>query len=1156
MKWIKRLLPLFVIAGLFIHPSIDNVVYAHPTAPTIESSTDIAEPATVSFNVNLPPGTVAGNLLLAIIAKDDDDAMASSHGFTEAFSIILTKSHGTWCWYKIVVQADVDRTYVIFTGDSEGYVGRMYRITGFDSGTPIDVVDATGATGESDTPQAPSVDTVTDDALVFATTGMDDNDVPYSLDTAGWTTDVNTSVVTAGIVIGYKTLADAGSTGAVDFTTGASDGWAATQIAIRPAGEVAPPTITTSVATNIEATTATLNGNVVATGGDNPTVTVYWGDNDGGEIEGNWDYNSAPTSPSQPQGVATFYKNATSLLTGTTIYFNAKGTNSGGTDWGTTQSFLTKPVAPTSVDATDGSSTENVTITWAKSTGAIDYQVYRDATPLGWLGDVATYNDTGADAPTITPGSTIAADGSSTDNVSLSLSETNVNDGTIHTYKVRAKNATGESVDSTTDNGYRGHGALTYQWQKSSGDSDADYSNIDGATSSTYDDTAAPAPTITPGTASASDGTNSDYVTLSLAGELANEGAGRYYRCVLNANGCTQQTSASNRGNRGVGALTYQWQRSEADSDANYSNIVGGIADPYNDSGAPADGSGRYFQCVLDATGASQQTSTADRGYRGTIAIPTVTTTANATSISFSSGTVSGNITDTGGQNADYRGFEWGDVIDNYTDNWTDAGSFGVGGFSHNITGLSDNTTYFFRAMAHNDGGWGYGTGENFTTLMGSDTPPVVVTNVEDNLVDSNGRVHCGADLHGNVTSINGTEITDRGFVWAVSHYPNPGDTAPGDTLYTYYWTESGSFGTGTFEHTITGLTGLTYYYFRACAYNDDEWGYGEERVFFVKECGKVYIEIRPDLSETRIRGNAGIPTDALVGVFHGYSMALWNENDEELFFLICVPDRWDEESQIIVHVKWCTSDNETNNIVCWEMGWDYSTPNIVEAIPTDDPPYMIQVDRAVGSELTYAHYQEYFIIDYDIDASDPIIKDDLLALRLRRISVNDSLTGEPIVLELAVLFARGDYLADPTGNIMTIINNLIAIDYLLGGANVVLLALVFLALGLTIALFATRNSMLGFPAALFWAILGGYAYTQSTTAWGDWQFYLAFASLFGMVIFTALAAFGLREKRDTLGDEAMEEEEERESIEEEEKPSRRTRELRGRAEKRRTRRG
>lgn len=85
-------------------------------------------------------------------------------------------------------------------------------------------------------------------------------------------------------------------------------------------------------------------------------------------------------------------------------------------------------------------------------------------------------------------------------------------------------------------------------------------------------------------------------------------------------------------------------------------------------------------------------------------------------------------------------------------------------------------------------------------------------------------------------------------------------------------------------------------------------------------------------------------------------------------------------------------------------------------------------------------------------------------------------------------------------------------------------LMLAIIPLGLTVAMFLSRNMMLGFAAALFWAIFGAYAYGQSTTAWGDWQFYLAFASLFGMVIFDIYAAFALREKPGKGDDEFLDE--------------------------------
>lgn len=322
----------------------------------------------------------------------------------------------------------------------------------------------------------------------------------------------------------YETTGGSGSR-PVGFTYNTSDDRAAVHLAISEV-TVTAPTVTLSAATSVEDTTATLNGNVTATGGENPTVTVYWGTTDGGQVPGNWANNSAPTSPSQPQGAAAFYKDATSLPSGTTIYFSAKATNSGGTGWpAASLSFLTKPAAPTNVVASDNL-TDRVTVSWTQSTGATNYRVYRDSSDIsGLLGNVATWDDTTAAAPTITAGTAAASDGTSADYVVLSLAGESANNGTTYTYYVVAINATGASANSSTDTGHTAPGALTYQWQRTS--------------------------------------TNEDIP-------------------------------------------------------ANYSNISGATTDPYNDTGAPSDGSIRYFRAVLNATGASQQISTTDSGYRYT----------------------------------------------------------------------------------------------------------------------------------------------------------------------------------------------------------------------------------------------------------------------------------------------------------------------------------------------------------------------------------------------------------------------------------------------------------------------------------------------------------------------------------------------------------
>lgn len=94
---------------------------------------------------------------------------------------------------------------------------------------------------------------------------------------------------------------------------------------------------------------------------------------------------------------------------------------------------MTAPDAPTSVSATDNL-TDKVTITWTKVGGqnVTGYHVYRNATDLGLLGDVATYDDTGGTV------------------------------GTTYPYTVKAVNPASLSAASTADNGTRVAAATSF----------------------------------------------------------------------------------------------------------------------------------------------------------------------------------------------------------------------------------------------------------------------------------------------------------------------------------------------------------------------------------------------------------------------------------------------------------------------------------------------------------------------------------------------------------------------------------------------------------------------------------------------------------------------------------------------------------------------
>lgn len=186
------------------------------------------------------------------------------------------------------------------------------------------------------------------------------------------------------------------------------------------------------------------------------------------------------------------------------------------------------PDAPTNVSATDGTSTANVTITWTKSSGATGYRVYREGTNIsGLLGNVSTYTDTTATVGTITPGNTVASDGTSLSYISVSNNGYSISNGTSYSYTVRSVSENGTSIDSISDTGYRGPGTLSFQWQVSAADSNSNFSNITGATTTSFNDTSAPS-----------------------------DGSGRYYRCILSATGYTTQYSSANRGFRATNTTT------------------------------------------------------------------------------------------------------------------------------------------------------------------------------------------------------------------------------------------------------------------------------------------------------------------------------------------------------------------------------------------------------------------------------------------------------------------------------------------------------------------------------------------------------------------------------------------------------------------------
>lgn len=87
--------------------------------------------------------------------------------------------------------------------------------------------------------------------------------------------------------------------------------------------------------------------------------------------------------------------------------------------------------------------------------------------------------------------------------------------------------------------------------------------------------------------------------------------------------------------------------------------------------------------------------------------------TLEPTSISNTAATLNGNVTSDGGANVTERGFMYGTNANNLT-HTVQSGS-GTGSFSKEITGLTQSSTYYYKAYATNSEGTTYGEVKSFT---------------------------------------------------------------------------------------------------------------------------------------------------------------------------------------------------------------------------------------------------------------------------------------------------------------------------------------------------------------------------------------------------------------------------------------------------------
>lgn len=172
-----------------------------------------------------------------------------------------------------------------------------------------------------------------------------------------------------------------------------------------------------------------------------------------------------------------------------------------------------------------------------------------------------------------------------------------------------------------------------------------------------------------------------------------------------------------------------------------------------------------------------------------------------------------------------------------------------------------------------------------------------------------------------------------------------------------------------------------------------------------LEEDAKVSIALRPDIDTIALK-QEDKPTPENLGIVRGWSFPIFNNDDEEIFFRMKVPRRWDGESNITFKVCcYIPETSQSGNI--FNMSLDYFWLNCGDVIT--DSSYTTSYETICNSDLGNKTYYLPINIQYDIAGIGNEISDsDTMFMRLYRTAASSNeITGEVVIVDIVMDFTR-----------------------------------------------------------------------------------------------------------------------------------------------------